>query len=116
MTDETLYIVSAIALAGVVTFLLRAVPFAILSKLKSSFFVNTMGAWMPVGILLILAVVTFHGVALPEPIHTQAALLDLGIAALALAITIAVHLLLGRRTVWSVTAGTACYIALINLL
>jgi branched-subunit amino acid transport protein AzlD len=64
---------------------------------------------MPVGVLGILAVSAFRGsvVALPET--TLYALI-------ALAVTIAVHLLCGRRTLLSVTLGTAAYVSLVNLL
>ncbi len=57
-------ILAVLATAFAITFALRAVPFAILKPLRRSRFVTTMAAWMPVGILGILAAATFRTTAL----------------------------------------------------
>lgn len=105
---STAYIVAAIALAGLITVLLRALPFAVLSRLRKSKYVTKIGAWMPVGIMLILAVVTAHNAIVDR--------LELWwLVPIALAVTIGVHYLTKRKTLWSVFAGTATYVVLLNL-
>lgn len=106
--NETWYLIAAVAVAGLITLGLRALPFAALKPLRKSRFVQRLGQWMPAGILLILAVVIFRGQLVEQPDHAWAAVA-------ALAVTIAVHLLSKRRTLVSIAAGTACYVLLINL-
>ena len=57
------YLAAVLATVFVINLALRAVPFAILQPLRKSRFVNTMAAWMPVGIGVILAASTFRSVA-----------------------------------------------------
>ena len=104
----TWYLVSAIAVAGLITLGFRALPFAVLKALKRSKFVKKLGEWMPAGIILVLAVIVLRG-----------EIMSLGmtrwwIAAAATAVTVCVHLFLGRRTLLSVAAGTTCYVLLVN--
>lgn len=103
------YLVAVLAIVFSITLALRAVPFAILKPLRASRFVATMATWMPVGILAILAVSTFLTAAGAAAGHVVQAVV-------AVAVTIAVHLLAGRRTLLSVGAGTITYIALMALL
>lgn len=105
----TWYLIAAIALGGIITLGLRALPFAMLKPLRRSKFVRSLGEWMPAGIVLILAVVVLR-----DEIVARGA--DWWMALVALAVTVAVHLLAGRRILLSVAAGTACYVALVNLL
>ncbi|WP_454084693.1 AzlD domain-containing protein [Georgenia sp. Marseille-Q6866] len=100
------YVVAVLATVFVITLALRAVPFAILEPLRDSRLVTTMAAWMPAGILAVLAAATFRSSA------TGGHLLH---AALAAAVTVAVHLTGGRRTLLSVGAGTLTYVVLVNL-
>jgi branched-subunit amino acid transport protein AzlD len=67
-----------------------------------------MALWMPVGILGILAASTLRTSLGPGLTH----LLPVAIAA---AVTIAAHLLGGRRTLLSVGLGTATFVVLVNL-
>ncbi len=106
---DTLYLVAAVAVAGVVTLALRSLPFAILKPLRRSRFVQALGRWMPAGILLILAVVVLRDEILSGPDRLWA-------VAAATAVTIAVHLLGKRRALLSIAAGTACYVVLLNVL
>ncbi len=100
------YVVAVLAIVFVITLALRAVPFAILKPLSESRFVLTMATWMPVGILAILAAVTFRSSALGgQLLH----------ASIAAAVTVVVHLTCGRRTLLSVGAGTLVFVALVNL-
>jgi branched-subunit amino acid transport protein AzlD len=103
-----LYMLSAVVISGIITFLLRVLPFAVLSKLRASRFVRAMGKWMPVGILLILVVITVSDIA-------SSTAQSWWIAAVSLVVTIAVHLLTRRKTGWSIAAGTACYVILVNI-
>ena len=107
--SESTYLLAVFAISFSITFALRAVPFALLGTLQESSLVDDLSGWMPVGVLGILAVIAFRGsvVGLPGTAIY---------AVLALAVTIAVHLLRGRRTLLSVTLGTATFVGLVNLL
>ena len=105
---DTVYLVAAVAIAGLITLALRVVPFAALGPLRKSRFVQALGRWMPAGILLILAVVVFRDVLVDRPAQAWAAVV-------AVAVTVATHLLAGRRALLSITVGTTCYVVLINL-
>ncbi len=106
---DTVYIVAALVIAGAITIALRAVPFLVLQPLRESRFVRHMALWMPAGLLLILAASTFRSSAFGDTVH-------LWEAATAAGVTVAVHLVCGRRTLLSVGAGTATFVALVNLL
>lgn len=100
------YLAAVLATVFVINLALRAVPFAILQPLRKSRFVNTMAAWMPVGIVVILAASTLRSVAGDAN--------RLAYAAFAVVLTVGVHLLGGRRTLLSVGAGTLAYVLLVN--
>jgi len=106
---ETTYILVVLLITFTITFALRAAPFAVLGTLQQSTLVDDLSRWMPVGVLGILAATAFRGsvVSLPGTAIY---------AVLALAVTIAVHLLCGRRTLLSVTLGTVAFVSLVNLL
>jgi branched-subunit amino acid transport protein AzlD len=106
---DTAYLIAVLAIVFTITFALRAVPFAVLRTLRTSAIVQRLSAWMPVGILAILAVTALHGTISAEPHATLYALL-------AVAVTAAVHLASGRRTILSVGIGTAVYVVLVNAL
>lgn len=100
------WFIGTLAVCGGITFGLRALPFAALKPLRDSKTVQRLAVWMPAGILAILAVVTFSDFA-SEP---RRALW----AAIALAVTVGVHLGFGRRTLLSVGLGTATFVVLVN--
>lgn len=102
------YMIAAVLIAGVITMLLRALPFAILKPLRKSRFVTLLGRWMPAGLLLILAVVILAG-------EIEARPGKLWIIAVASAVTVLVHLCAGRRALLSIFAGTAVYVVLLAL-
>lgn len=106
-TPATWYIIAVLAIMFAVTFTLRALPFAILSKLRDSKFVNIMALWMPAGILGLLAIALFYSTASA----TGTVLWKL---LLAVAVTIVSHLTFGRRTLLSIGFGTVTYVALVN--
>ena len=105
---DTAYILAVLAITFMITYSLRAVPFAVLGTLRESTLVQQLAVWMPVGILGILAVSAFRGSVLAVPGTTVPALI-------AVAATVVVHLILGRRTLLSVGIGTAIYVALVNM-
>lgn len=105
---STIYIAAAIATAGLITLALRSLPFAFLKPLRKSKFVTKVGEWMPVGIMLILAAVTIRGSIVDRPGLWWA-------TPVALVVTIGVHYLSKRKTLWSVGAGTACFVILVNV-
>jgi len=100
---ELSYMLVAVALAGFITVLLRALPFAILKPLRKSKFVQRLGEWMPAGLLVILALVMLGNEIATRPGKLWA-----------IAIAVAVHLFAGRRAVLSIIAGTAVYVVLLN--
>lgn len=102
------YMIAAVAISGVITVLLRALPFAILKPLRKSRFVQALGRWMPAGLLVILAVVMLAGEIRARPGQ-------LWIVAVAAAVTVLVHLFAGRRALLSIFAGTGVYVLLLNL-
>ncbi|HEY4558726.1 MAG TPA: AzlD domain-containing protein [Enteractinococcus sp.] len=101
------YIIAVLAIMFAITFTLRALPFAILAKLRDSKFVNIMALWMPAGILGLLAIVLFYSTAS----DANTVLWKLLIA---VAVTIVSHLALGRRTLVSIGLGTITYVMLVN--
>jgi branched-subunit amino acid transport protein AzlD len=104
------YLIMTLAIGFVVTTLiLRALPFALLRRLRTSPFIRALSIWMPVGILLILVVTTFHSTIAAVPGTIWYGLI-------ALFVTVAVHLIFGRRTLLSVASGTAVFVLLVNLL
>lgn len=101
------YIAGVLAIVFTITLALRAVPFAILKPLRESTLVKAMATWMPVGILAILAASTFLTSTGDDRTHTLHAIA-------AVAVTAAVHLLAGRRTLLSVGTGTLAYVLLVT--
>ena len=104
---STSYFVAVLAIVFTITLALRAVPFAVLGRLRESAIVRQLAVWMPVGILAILAVTALRGTITTDPHGVWFALL-------AVAVTIGVHLASGRRTILSVGIGTAVYVVLLN--
>ncbi|WP_188190377.1 branched-chain amino acid transporter permease [Nonomuraea sp. SYSU D8015] len=104
---DTAYFVAVLAIVFAITLALRAVPFAVLRTLRTSEIVGRLSAWMPVGILAILAVTALHGTIAADPQAMLSALL-------AVAVTGGVHVASGRRTILSVGIGTAVHVILVN--
>ena len=106
MTPSLPYLLGILLIVFVIDFTLRALPFKILEPLRDSRFVENMAVWMPPGIMAILVLSTL----------SQGVQAGGRWAALATGGTVAVHLLSGRKLLWSVGIGTLCYIALLNWL
>ncbi|MCA4134753.1 branched-chain amino acid transporter permease [Arthrobacter sp. M4] len=105
---DTGYILVILATVFVITFALRAVPFAALKALRDSTLVKVLSVWMPVGILGILAASTLRGTIIADPPSAS-------LAVVAVITTAATHLLGGRRTLLSVGVGTLTYVVLVNV-
>ena len=101
------YLVAVLAIVFTITLALRAVPFAVLRTLRNSLVVQHLSMSMPIGIMMILAVVTLHGTVSADPRETVFALL-------AVAVTVGIHLSCRRHTILSVGIGTAVYVILVN--
>ena len=100
--SDPVYILSGIVVSAAVTWLLRAAPFAMLAPLRHSALLTHVGERMPVGAMVILTVYALRDT---DP----TALASAGPAALALAITVGLHLWRGSMTL-SIFAGTAAYV------
>ena len=109
MTPTLGYLLALLVIVFVIDFTLRALPFKILEPLRDSRFVSDMAVWMPPGIMLILVLSTLSQGLQVAGGRWWAALVATGI-------TVAVHLLSGRKLLWSVGVGTLAYIALLNWL
>ena len=106
---STSYLIAVLAIVFTITLALRALPFAVLGRLRGSALVRQLSLWMPVGILAILATTALRGTIVTDPHGAWYALL-------AVAVTIGVHLGFGRRTILSVGLGTTVYVVLLNTL
>lgn len=98
---EPSYILAAVLVAAGVTWLLRALPFALLKPLRQSEILGYLGQRMPVGIMVILAAYTLTDV---EPTR----LTSIGPTVVALGVTVGLHLW-RRNPLVSLFGGTAVY-------
>ncbi|MGO1738269.1 MAG: AzlD domain-containing protein [Actinomycetaceae bacterium] len=112
---ETSYVVAVLVIGFVITVSLRALPFAVLAPLRRSRAVAAVSVWMPVGILAILAAQTFRSTVAVDVGGGPWLSAPLLHGLLAVAVTVAVHLSTGRRTLLSVGLGTLTYVLLVNL-
>ncbi|RZD82211.1 branched-chain amino acid transporter permease [Streptomyces albidoflavus] len=100
---DTQYLIAVAVLCCVITWGLRALPFAALGPLRSSRTLQFLSTRMPAGVMVILSLYTLRTLPLTE---TRA------FAPLAaLAVTVALHLW-RRNALLSVFAGTAVCVAL----
>ena len=91
---------------GIVTVLLRWLPFAFVKALKGSQFITMLGFTMPVGVMTVLVVYTLFGTA------RDAGSVVAPLAAAAF--TAALHLW-RRNSGLSIFGGTAFYMLLVNM-
>ncbi|GAA5130127.1 branched-chain amino acid transporter permease [Pseudonocardia adelaidensis] len=104
---DTAYLASVVAIAAVVTWTLRALPFALLAPLRASKVVPYLAAGMPVGVMAVLVVHTLRHTTLTTPPHGAP-------VAIALAATVALHLW-RRNLVLSIAGGTAVHVVLASI-
>ena len=94
--------VGILAAVGIVTVMLRQLPFSALRLLKGSNLVGMLGMTMPVGVMTVLVVYTIaHQAAEPGGIWSS--------------LTLAVHWW-RRSAALSIVAGTVCYMVIVNLI
>lgn len=105
---STGYILAALLVFFGVTFALRALPFLIVDRLRTSRAVEYLGAHLPVGIMLILVIYTLRETPLTAAPHGLPELC-------ALAVTVGLHLWRGSH-ILSILAGTGAYVGLLALL
>ncbi|ALG86364.1 branched-chain amino acid transporter permease [Gordonia phthalatica] len=107
MHDPT-YILVAVLISASITWLLRALPFAMLAPLRDSRPLAVLGDRMPVGIMVILAAYTLRDT---EP----SSFASIGPVVVALAVTIGLHLWRGSMTL-SIFSGTALYVLMASMI
>ncbi|WP_020112209.1 branched-chain amino acid transporter permease [Rhodococcus sp. 114MFTsu3.1] len=100
------YIAAALAVAVGITFSLRAIPFLVRSSLRESALLDSLGKWMPLGAVAILAVYALSSIDLTGAAH--------GIPPLA-GVTVTIGLHLWRRNIaLSILGGTVTCVVLTN--
>lgn len=100
------YVLAALTTILLVTFALRALPFAVLEPLRGSTFMRFLSRYMPVGIMTILVVYTLKDVSLGTGWHGLP-------EAIALAVTVGLHLW-RHNALLSILGGTGVYVLLVN--
>lgn len=101
---NTMYLIAILAVAGLVTVLLRAVPFALLAPIRESRLIKWLDRRMAVGIMAILSVYTMMDVAWSDLQATVPTLV-------ALVVTVGLHLWKHNLMI-SILSGTVVCIAL----
>lgn len=91
---------------GLITVVLRQLPFSFVKWMKDSQFFSLLGMMMPVGVITILVVYTVHGQS-SAPGGIWAALLGV-------VVTFLLHLW-KRESALSIFGGTAFYMLLVNV-
>ncbi|KAA0918289.1 branched-chain amino acid transporter permease [Dietzia sp. ANT_WB102] len=99
----TAYLLAGLGVMFLVTLALRAAPFLALTRLRDSGVVRYLGSTMPAGVMVVLVVYTLR--------DTTTELGSWAPAAVALMLTLAVHLAF-RRAAVSIVLGTATYMLL----
>jgi branched-subunit amino acid transport protein AzlD len=100
MPDAT-HLAAVVAVAAAITVALRAAPFAVLSRLRSSAATAYLGRHLPTGVMLILVVYLLRDLPVGRPVAALGLLVPV-------AVTAGVHLW-RRHALLSMTAGTLTY-------
>ncbi|MFF0463770.1 branched-chain amino acid transporter permease [Streptomyces mexicanus] len=104
---DTGYTIAAVLVAATVTWALRALPFAVLSRLRESATVPYLSRRMPAGVMVILVAYCLRDLPVTE---TRA-----GAPLAALAVTTGLHLW-RRNALLSILGGTATHVVLAGTL
>ena len=104
---ELSYILAAVAVAAGITWVLRALPFAVLAPLQESRLLPYIGDRLGVGVMIILVIYTLQDLDLVAPSISIP-------AAVALAVTIGLHLWRGNM-ILPLLVGTVTHVALASL-
>lgn len=105
---ETTYILSVAVVASIVTWALRAVPFAVLAPLRHSSLLPYLAERMPVGVMAILTIYTLRHVDLVDAGSVAP-------ASVGIAVTAALHLW-RQNMILSLVGGTVVYITMASTL
>ena len=108
MSEGPGYLLAAIAIMGVITFALRALPFVLFRRGTSSPLLFFLGGVMPAGVMVILVI---YSVSALDYRHFPYGLPGL----ISIALVVAVHHW-RRNALLSIVAGTACNMLLLHLL
>ncbi|OAT68832.1 branched-chain amino acid ABC transporter [Mycobacteroides immunogenum] len=100
------YITAALASAVVITFALRALPFAARHAIKNNELAVNLGRWMPVGATAILTVYCLSTISFTGPAHGAGPIIGA-------AVTVGVHLW-RRNAVLSIVVGTTACLLITN--
>lgn len=104
---DTTYLILAVAVSAAVTWTLRALPFAALSRLRESPVITHLAAVMPAGVMIILAAYCLRD--LPQADRTVTIATLLGVTATAI-----LHVW-RRSALLSIVGGTTVYLLAANL-
>ncbi|KAB1940289.1 branched-chain amino acid ABC transporter [Micromonospora sp. ALFpr18c] len=102
------YLLAAVVTSAAVAWGLRALPFAVLDRLRASPTVTYLAAAMPAGIMITLAAYCLRDVPHQRPDRLIVTLLAVGI-------TVGLHLW-RRSALLSILVGTATYVTLVSTL
>ncbi|SNT15934.1 branched-chain amino acid transporter permease [Rhodococcoides kyotonense] len=102
----TTYIAGALGVAVAITFALRAIPFAVRSRLRESALLDSIGKWMTLGAVVILALYALSSIDVSTENH--------GVPQIAgVLVTVVVHLW-RRNAALSIVGGTVVCVVLQN--
>ncbi|MET0456625.1 MAG: AzlD domain-containing protein [Mycobacterium sp.] len=105
---EPWHTAAMVAVSAVITWALRAFPFAVLAPMRRSVVVRYLSVHMPVGIMIILAVYTLRDAPHVDGRHGWA-------LAAALVVTVGLHLW-RRNALLSIVGGTMVNVVTVSLI
>jgi branched-subunit amino acid transport protein AzlD len=100
------YLAGAVGVAAAITFSLRAIPFGVRSRLRESALLDSIGRWMPLGAVAILAMYALSSIDVLGSGH--------GIPQIAGVLVTAVVHLWRRNVALSILSGTVVCVVLQN--
>ena len=104
--DSAQYLIVVVVVAALITYALRAIPFAILAPLQESELMRYLSGRMPVGVLVILTVYTIRDV----DVLSLASIIPVAVGLL---VTAGLHLWRDSMLL-SIAGGTAAYVVLMS--
>lgn len=107
MRDGTGHIALLVAVAALITWALRALPFAVLAPMRHSTMVRYLSTHMPLGVMAMLAIYTLRG-------QTDGSARQLLWQGIAVALTAGLHWVRGQALL-SILVGTAAYVGLMSV-
>jgi branched-subunit amino acid transport protein AzlD len=105
---DTSHIVAMVLVSAAITWVLRALPFAVLAPMRRSAVVRYLSLHMPLGVMVILAFYTVRNVPAAGAVPGWSAVA-------ALAVTVGLHVW-RRNVLLSIVAGTLTNVLIVSLL